>query len=155
MSKLTIKSLEELEQYEGTEMGISDYHTITQTQINLFADATLDHQWIHVDAERAATESPFGSTIAHGYLTVSLLPYLWSQIASIENLKMQVNYEIESLRFNQAVAVNSDVRLRAKLLSVKNLRGIAKARLEVTLEIKDSKKPAYTGIITFLYHFNG
>jgi len=155
MSKLTIKSLEELEQYEGTEMGISDYHTITQNQINLFADATLDHQWIHVDAERAETESPFGSTIAHGYLTVSLLPYLWSQIASIENLKMQVNYEIESLRFGQAVTVNSEVRLRARLLSVKNLRGIAKARLEVTLEIKDSKKPAFTGIITFLYHFNG
>ena len=155
MNKLTIKSLEELEQYEGTEMGISDYHTITQKQINQFADATLDHQWIHVDAARAETESPFGSTIAHGYLTVSLLPYLWSQIASIENLKMQVNYEIESLRFGQAVTVNSDVRLRATLLSVKNLRGIAKARLEVTLEIKDSKKPAYTGIITFLYHFNG
>ncbi|GHA60434.1 MaoC family dehydratase [Pontibacter akesuensis] len=154
MSKLTIRSLEELEQYEGAEMGISDYHTITQQQINQFADATLDHQWIHTDAERAATETPFKATIAHGYLTVSLLPYLWQQITTIENLKMQVNYEIESLRFNQAVTVDSEVRLRAKLLSVKNLRGIAKARLEVTLEIKDSKKPAYTGIITFLYHFN-
>lgn len=76
------------------------------------------------------------------------------QIISIQNLKMQVNYEIESLRFNQAVVVDSQVRLRAKLLSLKNLRGIAKAQLEVTLEIKDSKKPAYTGIITFLYHFN-
>lgn len=155
MSTLTIRSLEELTQYEGSEMGVSAYHTITQEQISKFADATLDHQWIHLDAERAKTESPFGTTIAHGYLTVSLLPYLWSQITSIENLKMQVNYEIESLRFNQAVTVNSDVRLRAKLLSVKDLRGIAKARLEVTLEIKDSKKPAFTGIITFLYHFNG
>jgi acyl dehydratase len=154
MSKVSIKSLQELEQYEGTEMGVSEYHTITQEQINKFADATLDHQWIHLDAERAKTETPFGATIAHGYLTVSLLPYLWTQITAIENLKMQVNYEIESLRFNQAVTVNSRVRLRAKLLSVKNLRGIAKARLEVTLEIEDSKKPAYTGIITFLYHFN-
>lgn len=135
-------------------MGVSDYHTITQEQISKFADATLDHQWIHLDAERAKTETPFGATIAHGYLTVSLLPYLWTQIASIRNLKMQVNYEIESLRFNQAVTVNSRVRLRAKLLSVKNLRGIAKASLEVTLEIEDSKKPAFTGIITFLYHFN-
>ena len=149
-----INTLEELTRYEGTEMGVSDYHTITQEQINKFADATLDHQWIHLDAERAKTESPFGTTIAHGYLTVSLLPYLWSQITSIQNLKMQVNYEIESLRFNQAVTVNSRVRLRAKLLSVKNLRGIAKARLEVTLEIENSKKPAFTGIITFLYHFN-
>lgn len=154
MSQLIIRSLAELTQHEGTEMGVSAYHTITQEQINKFADATLDHQWIHLDAERAKTESPFGTTIAHGYLTVSLLPYLWTQIVSIENLKMQVNYEIESLRFNQAVAVDSDVRLRAKLLSVKDLRGIAKARLEVSLEIKNSKKPAYTGIITFLYHFN-
>lgn len=154
MSKVTIRSLKELEQYEGTEMGVSDYHTITQEQINKFADATLDHQWIHLDAERAKTESPFKTTIAHGYLTVSLLPYLWQQITSIENLKMQVNYEIESLRFNQAVTVDSQVRLRAKLLSVKDLRGIAKARLEVTMEIEGSKKPAFTGIITFLYHFN-
>ncbi len=154
MSKLTIRSLSELTQHEGAEMGVSDFHTITQEQIDKFADATLDHQWIHLDAERAKTETPFGSTIAHGYLTVSLLPYLWSQITSIENLKMQVNYEIESLRFNQAVTVNSAVRLRAKLLSVKDLRGIAKARLEVTMEIQDSKKPAFTGIITFLYHFN-
>ncbi|PTX18308.1 acyl dehydratase [Pontibacter mucosus] len=154
MSQLVISSLDELTKYEGTEMGVSDYHTITQEQIQKFADATLDHQWIHLDAERAKTESPFGATIAHGYLTVSLLPYLWSQITSIQNLKMQVNYEIESLRFNQAVTVNGRVRLRAKLLSVKNLRGIAKARLEVTLEIENSKKPAFTGIITFLYHFN-
>ena len=153
MSKVTIRSLKELEQYEGTEMGVSAYHTITQEQINKFADATLDHQWIHLDAERAKTESPFKTTIAHGYLTVSLLPYLWQQITSIENLKMQVNYEIESLRFNQAVTVDSQVRLRAKLLSVKDLRGIAKARLEVTMEIEGSKKPAFTGIITFLYHF--
>ena len=154
MSKLIIRSLQELENLEGQELGVSGYHTITQQQITQFADATLDHQWIHIDAERAKTESPFKATIAHGYLTVSLLPYLWNQIVSIENLKMQVNYEIESLRFNQAVTVNGEVRLRAKLLTVKNLRGIAKASLDVTLEIKDSKKPAFSGTITFLYHFN-
>lgn len=154
MRKLIIRSLQELEKLAGEELGVSAYHTITQQQINQFADATLDHQWIHLDAARAQAESPFKTTIAHGYLTISLLPYLWTQIVSIENIKMQVNYEIESLRFNQAVAVNSDVRLRAKLLTVKNLRGIAKTSLEVTLEIKGSKKPAYSGIITFLYHFN-
>lgn len=154
MDKVIIRSFQDLEKHEGTEMGISDYHTITQEQINKFADATLDHQWIHLDTERAKAETPFQNTIAHGYMTVSLLPYLWTQIASIENVKMQVNYEIERLRFNQAVVVDSQVRLRAKLLSVKNLRGIAKAQLEVTLEIKDEKKPAYTGVITFLYHFN-
>jgi len=154
MSTIKISSLAELQQYEGKELGVSEWHTITQEQITKFADATLDHQWIHLDEERAKTESPFGATIAHGYLTVSLLPYLWHQIVAISNLKMQVNYEIESLRFNQAVVVNSDVRLKAKVLSVKDLRGIAKAQIEVTLEIKDSKKPAYTGVITFLYHFN-
>lgn len=155
MSKLTIKSFADLQKYEGVELGVSEYHTISQNQISKFADATLDHQWIHLDAERAKEESPFGNTIAHGYLTVSLLPYLWGQIIAIENLKMQVNYEIESLRFNQAVVVDSQVRLHARLLSLKDLRGVAKARIEVTLEIKDSRKPAYTGVITFLYHFNG
>lgn len=150
---LTIRSLTDLQQYEAQELGFSAYHTITQEQINQFAAATLDFQWIHLDAERAKAESPFGATIAHGYLTVALLPYLWSQIVTIENLKMQVNYEIESLRFNQAVTVESQVRLRAKLLSVKDLRGIAKARIEVALEVEGSRKPAYTGVITFLYHF--
>ncbi|GAA4314100.1 MaoC family dehydratase [Nibribacter koreensis] len=154
MSKLTIDSFEKLQQYEGQEIGVSEYHTITQEQIQKFAEATLDYQWIHLDAERAQTESPFKSTIAHGYLTVSLLPYLWGQIIEIQNLKMQVNYEIESLRFNQAVLVDSAVRLRVKLLSAVNLRGVIKARLEVTMEIEDSKKPAFTGVITFLYHFN-
>ena len=153
MPAFTIRSLAELEAHAGQELGVSLPHTITQEQINQFAAATLDFQWIHTDPERAAAESPFKNTIAHGYLTVALLPYLWEQIAAIENLKMQVNYEIESLRFNQAVTVDSQVRLRASLLSVANLRGIAKARVGVTLEIDGQKKPAYTGVVTFLYHF--
>ena len=154
MSKPVIRSYEEFAQYEGLVLGVTDYHTITQEQIDKFADATIDHQWIHVDTERAKTESPFGNTIAHGYLTVSLLPYFWGQVVSVENIKMQVNYGIESMRFNQAVVVNSEVRLKVKVLSLKNLRGITKAQLEVTMEIKDCKKPAYTGVVTFLYHFN-
>ncbi len=153
MSKLIIRNLAELERCVGRELGVSAFHTITQEQIDRFAAATLDHQWIHTDAERARTESPFQATIAHGYLTVALLPYLWQQIVAIENLKMQVNYEIESLRFNQAVTVDSAVRLRATILSVANLRGIAKTRIAVTLDIEGPKKPAYTGVITFLYHF--
>ena len=154
MSKVIIHNLAELEACVGRELGVSELHTITQEQINQFAAATHDHQWIHVDPARAQMESPFQTTIAHGYLTVALLPYLWQQIVAIENLKMQVNYEIESLRFNQAVTVNSQVRLRASLLSVANLRGIAKTRVGVTLEIEGSKKPAYAGVVTFLYHFN-
>ena len=153
MTPLVIRSLAELENHTGQELGVSAWHTITQAQIDQFAAATLDFQWIHTDAQRAAAESPFRATIAHGYLTLALLPYLWQQIVAIENLQLQVNYEIESLRFNQAVTVNSAVRLRAKMLSVANLRGIAKTRIEVTLEVEGVKKPAYTGVVTFLYHF--
>lgn len=150
---LKIGSFEEFEQYVGKELGVSEYLTITQEQINLFADATLDHQWIHTNPERAATESPFKTTIAHGYLTVSVMPYLWEQIAEFANVKMMVNYGIENLRFGEAVPVNSEVRLKASLKSLKNLRGITKAELDVLLEIKDKKKPALKGTIVFLYHF--
>ena len=153
MSQLTICSLAELLRHEGQELGVSDYFPITQAQVNQFATVTHDEQWIHTDAERARRESPFGAPIAHGYFTLALLPYLWAQIMTVENLQLMVNYEIESLRFNQPVVVGSEVRLRAKLLTVKELRGIAKARIEVALEIKDQKKPAYAGVITFLYHF--
>ncbi|MDQ8052292.1 MAG: MaoC family dehydratase [Pedobacter sp.] len=150
---LTIGSFEEFEVHLGKELGVSGWHKIDQAQIGQFADATLDHQWIHIDAERAAEESPFKATIAHGYLTLSLIPYLWKEIASIRNLKMEINYGIESLKFGQAVVVDSEVRLKAKLKNILNLRGITKVTIEVTLEIKDQAKPAFTGDVLFLYHF--
>jgi len=154
MSKVVIKSFDELEKLIGHDLGISDYHEFTQDQINLFADATLDHQWIHTDAEKAKTESPFGNTIAHGYLTISILPHLWNQIVDVQNLKMQVNYGIEKLKFNAPVLVNSKVRLHAKVNNAINLRGVTKANIGIKLEIDGSKKPAYEGEIVFLYHFN-
>lgn len=150
---IVISSYKEFEEWIGKEMGVSDYHTITQDQINLFADATIDHQWIHTDPEKAA-QSQFGSTIAHGYLTLSITPHLWKQIADIRNTKMMINYGIEKLKFNQAVTVNSEVRLKAKLASLMDLRGITKAQLDIELEIKDSKKSAFTATLIFLYHFN-
>jgi len=153
MSKLTIGSFDEFEQYVGKELGVSDYLKITQEQINLFADATLDQQWIHTDPEKAKTESPFKTTIAHGYLTVSVLPYLWAQVADFKNVKMMVNYGIEKLKFMQAVTVNSELRMIAKLVSVKNLRGTTKAELNIVIEIKDQKKPALETNIIFLYIF--
>ena len=149
-----ISSFSEFETWVGKELGVSDYLKITQDRINLFAEATLDRQWIHTDPHRASEESPFKSTIAHGYLTVSVIPYLWEQIADIRNIKMLINYGIEKLRFNQAVLCDDEVRLRVKLLSIANLRGIAKAELEVTLEVKDRPKPAFVGVLQFLYHFN-
>jgi acyl dehydratase len=154
MSKQVISSHAEFEQYIGKEMGVSEYLKISQEQINKFAEATLDFQWIHTDPEKAAIESPFKSTIAHGYLTLSVLPYLWDQIAEFRNVKMLVNYGIESFRFSQAVLVNNEVRLKATLVSLVNLRGVSKAQVNVVLEIKDSKKPAYEGNVVFLYHFN-
>lgn len=153
MGQLIINSYDEFETYIGKELGVSEYHTITQEQINLFADATLDHQWIHVDEEKARKESPYGATIAHGYLSVSVLPYLWYQIIKVNNISMLVNYGIDSLKFGQPVVVNSDVRLVARLKSLINLRGTAKAEVDVTLEIKDSKKHAFKGVIVFLYQF--
>jgi acyl dehydratase len=153
MSKLVINSFAEFESYVGKELGVSDYLKVTQEQINLFADATLDHQWIHTDPKRAATESQFKSTIAHGYLTLSLVPHLWDQIAEVNNIKMLVNYGIENLRFNQAVLVNQEVRLRVKLQALTNLRGIAKTEMQVALEIKDNPKTAFAATIVFLYHF--
>ena len=149
-----INGLQEFEQLVGQEIGLSDYLTITQEQINQFADATLDHQWIHIDAERAAKESPFGTTIAHGYLTVSLLPFLWEQIADVRKVKMLVNYGIEDFKFNQPVKVNDQVRVRVFLDSLTNLRGIIRTRMKVTMEILNNPKPAYVGYIVFLYHFN-
>ncbi|MCG8578825.1 MAG: MaoC family dehydratase [Bacteroidales bacterium] len=154
MSKVVIKSFDELEKLIGSELGISDYHEFTQEQINLFADATLDHQWIHTDVEKAKNESPFGNTIAHGYLTVSILPHLWNQIVDVQNLKMQVNYGIEKLKFNAPVIVGSKVRLHAKVNNAVNLRGVTRANIGIKLEIEGSRKPAYEGEIVFLYHFN-
>jgi acyl dehydratase len=151
--KVVIGSFAEFEKFIGQELGVSGYLKITQEMIDRFAQATLDHQWIHTDPQRAAVESQFKTTIAHGYLTLSVVPYLWDQVAEIRNIKMLINYGIEKLKFNQAVIVNSEVRLRVKLKSLINLRGIAKAEMDVELEIKDSKKSAFTATIIFLYHF--
>jgi acyl dehydratase len=152
---ITIKNYEEFESYLGKDIGTSGWHVIDQKQINQFAEATIDHQWIHTDPERAQNEGPFKATIAHGYLTVSLLPYFWHQIADVQNLKMQINYSIDNIRFGQAVVVNSRVRLKAKLAAIINLRGITKATIGVVMEIEGEKKPAYTGEVVFLYHFEG
>ncbi len=148
-----INSFKEFESYVGKEIGVSEYLKITQEQINLFADATLDHQWIHVDVEKAKQESPFKNTIAHGYLSLSILPHLWAQIAEVNNVKSLINYGMEKLKFNQPVVVDSEVRIRVKLLSLTNLRGITKAEMKATLEIKDCPKSAFDAVVIFLYNF--
>jgi acyl dehydratase len=153
MGKLIINSHADFEKHAGEILGTSNWQKITQEQINLFADATLDHQWIHTDPERAKKESPFGTTIAHGYLSVSILAFHWEQIVEVNNIKMLVNYGMDRLKFIQPVLVDSEVRIVAKLKSIKDLRGISKAEIDVTMEIRDSKKPAFEATVIFIYHF--
>ena len=151
---LEINSYEEFAAHLGEEIGTSEWLTVDQDRINQFADATLDHQWIHVDAERAKNESPYKSTIVHGYLTLSLLPYFWNQIIKVNNLKMLVNYGMDKMRFGQAVPVGSRLRMVTKLHEIANLRGICKASIAFKIEIEGQRKPALEGIATFLYYFN-
>lgn len=153
MAKLIINGFSEFQTYVGKELGVSQFIQVTQEQINKFADATLDHQWIHTDPVRAVS-GPFKTTIAHGYLALSLVPYLWEEIADIRNVKMLVNYGIEKMKFNQPVLVNNEVRLKVTLKSLTDLRGITKAEMDIVMEIKDNSKPAFTATIIFLYHFN-
>lgn len=151
---LEINSYEEFAAHLGEEIGTSEWLTVDQDRINQFADATLDHQWIHVDVERAKAESPYKSTIVHGYLTLSLLPYFWNQIIKVNNLKMLVNYGMDKMRFGQAVPVGSRLRMVTKLHEIANLRGICKASIAFKIEIEGQRKPALEGIATFLYYFN-
>ena len=153
MGKLVINSYEEFAAHLGEVIGTSEWVEVDQERINLFADATLDHQWIHVDSERAKN-GPFGQTIVHGYLTLSLLPYMWEQIIQVNNLKMMVNYGMDKMKYGQAVLSGQSIRLVATLQSIANLRGICKVEIKFSIEIKDEKKPALTGVATFLYHFN-
>ncbi|KMQ68512.1 acyl dehydratase [Chryseobacterium sp. FH2] len=149
-----INNFGDYKSYEGKTIGVSDWHQIDQQQISKFADATLDQQWIHIDKEKAEKEGPFGSTIAHGYLTLSLIPYLWKQIADVRNVKMEINYGIENFKFGQPVPVNSEVQLQATAKSVSNLKGTVKVVIQAKLAIKGQEKPAYIGDVIFLYHFN-
>ena len=153
MERTIINSYEEFASYEGRQLGISDWLTIDQERINAFADATLEHQWIHVDADRAKVESPYKSTIAHGYLTLSLLPYLWQQIVEVNNLKMMVNYGMDKMRFGQPVLTGSRIRLVAKLAKIESLRGICKVYIDFNIEIEGQRKSALKGEAQFLYYF--
>lgn len=153
MGKLIINSYDEFASHLGEDLGHSEWLLIDQERINLFADATLDHQWIHVDTARAQVESPYKSTIAHGYLTLSVLPYLWDQIIEVRNIKMLVNYGMDKMRFGIPVVTGSRVRLVTKLHQIQNLRGICKTEIDFKIEIEGQRKPALEGIASFLYYF--
>lgn len=154
METLIVSSYDELAARLGQELGTSDWLEVPQERINLFADATLDHQWIHVDVDRAAAESPYKGTIAHGYLTLSLLPHMWGQIIEVRNTSMMVNYGMDKMRFRQPVPAGSRVRMVASLDAIENLRGTCKAVVKFRIEIEGQRKPALEGLATFLYYFN-
>ena len=153
MNQLVINSYDEFAAYLGKNLGASEWLEVSQERINMFADATLDHQWIHVDVERAKAESPYKSTIAHGYLTLSLLPKMWNEIIKVNNLKMMVNYGMDKMRFGKPVLAGSRVRLVTDLAAIENLRGICKAQISFKIEIEGERKPALEGQATFLSYF--
>ena len=152
MDKLIINSYEDFEQYVGKELGASGYVQLSQERINLFADATLDHQWIHVDTEKAKAESPFGTTIAHGYLTMSMLPYLWDQIVEVNNLERMMNYGMDKMKFAQPVLSGQHVRMVTRLQELANLRGAVKTTIKFTIEVQETGKKALEGLATFIYY---
>ena len=153
MAQILISSFNDWKAIEGQEFGVSEYMVIDQQRINRFAEATGDFQWIHTDVERAKRETPFKSTIAHGYLTLSLIPSLLSQIVETRNSHMTVNYGVENLRFGQAVPSGGEVRLKARVAEVKDLRGITRVKIALVMEIRGEKKPAFSATIVLLYHF--
>jgi acyl dehydratase len=133
--------LDEFVAAEGAELGPTDWLEVTQDRVNLFADATDDHQWIHVDPERAAN-GPFGGTIAHGLLTLSLLPHFTHQLYTVDNIAMAINYGYNKVRFITPVRVGAKIRARAQIAKVDQLDGAVQATVTVTVEIDGSDKPA-------------
>ena len=133
--------LDEFVAAQGSQLGPTDWLEVTQERVNLFADATDDHQWIHVDPERAAS-GPFGGTIAHGLLTLSLLPHFTHQLYTVDNIAMAINYGYNKVRFITPVRVGSKIRARAEIAKVDQLDGAVQATVTVTVEIDGSDKPA-------------
>ena len=151
-SPLIIPDVASLPEYEGRDLGTTSWHTLGQEQINAFAEATGDHQWIHVDEERARRESPFETTIAHGYLTVALAPALLPELVVVENCSQIVNYGIEKLRLREPVPAGAQVRLAASISNVRRVPGGAmRLRLSIRFEVDGAKRPACTGEFVFVY----
>ena len=149
---LIIPDVASVPEYEGRDLGKTDWHRVDQDKIDLFAQATGDDQWIHVDPERARRDSPFGGTIAHGYLTIALIPTLLPDLLRIENSSQIVNSGIENLRLREPVPSGSRIRLGAKIKSARAMKGdAARLALSVRFEVEGTKKPACTGDVVFVY----
>ena len=149
MAQTTVDGVEGVQSLVGQHLGYSNWVTITQEQVQQFADATGDQQWIHVDPERAAKESPFGGPIAHGYLTLSLLPSLIPQIVEITGFRMGVNYGTEKVRFPSPVPVGARVRAGAALEAATPFEGGIQMSLAVTVEVEGGTKPAMVATVVY------
>ncbi len=147
MAKIAFDSIAN---HVGEHLGYSAWHNVTQEQVNKFADATGDHQWIHIDVERAKA-GPFGGPIAHGYLTLSLAPILLAQVLQVEGVKMGVNYGTNKVRFPSPVPVGSNLRLGAKLASVEDVPGGKQVTVEATFEVEGAAKPSCVAELVFRY----
>ena len=148
----TVNGIAGLKELVGTHLGYSDWLEITQERVNTFADATGDHQWIHVDVERAKAESPFGGPIAHGYLTLSLGPVLFPQILRVDGIRMGVNYGCAKVRFPSPVPVGSNLRLGATLDAIEDLDGgWSQISMTFTFEVEGAPKPSCVAEIIFRY----
>ena len=141
MPPVVIPSIGELKRLVGTEVAVSEWFTLTQERIHEFADATGDHQWIHVDEARAAKESPFGTTIAHGFLTLSLLPHLLQEAIRIEGVRMGVNYGLNRVRFTGPVPAGARVRARFRLAACEDIERGVQATWTATVEREGEAKP--------------
>ena len=150
MSNVAV-GLDGLRKLAGADLGATDWLQITQERVNTFADATDDHQWIHVDADRAK-DGPFGGTIAHGYLTLALLIPLWTQLLRIEAIDMAINYGLNRVRFPAPVPVGSQVRLRARITTVEEVRGGVQLTVEFTVDVQGADKPAVVAEALYRYH---
>jgi len=152
MANKTVSGLGEMKALEGEHLGYSSWIEIAQDRVDAFADATGDHQWIHVDPERAAKESPFGGPIAHGYLTLSLVPALYHEVIDVQNLKMVVNYGLNKVRFPAPVPVGKRVRLGMEVASVEDVQGGIQCIFKTTMEIDGGEKPAMVAEVVFRYY---
>ena len=147
----TVSSIEELTKLTGQHLGYSDWHVIDQAQVNLFADATGDHQWIHVDPERAAS-GPFGAAIAHGYLTLSIIPSILHEVIRVEGFKFGVNYGCNKVRFPAPVMVGSNLREGVAVAGVEDVTGGVQVTLDITLECEGAAKPSCVAQVVYRYY---
>lgn len=142
MATTILDGLDAVRAAVGTHLGFSDWETVSQDRVNLFAEATGDHQWIHTDVERAKAESPFGGPIAHGYLTLSMSNEFLPRIVEVRGVSMGVNYGVDKVRFPAPVPVGSRIRAGAELLAVEDVKGGVQTTMRITVEVEGGSKPA-------------